>query len=238
MNTTPKKTPYLKSDLIAELAEVADIPKTKAEAVLNQLAQIAYREAHNGFTVPGICKLDVVKRKERRARLPHSGQWILIGAHKALRTRPLKRASHAVAPRMPGLVQYIEYEPVPEDAAPGTAPKEKMVSSTEGQPFNPEGLVSFRCGACGQEIEAPFDMAGSASQCPACNGRIEVPYVSEPSTIWGRAIPEMKPPAPSAAPTSEPTSAEGTPPLNSMPVPPPSEMQMGRTIRIELPDDI
>ena len=38
-------TTYLKSDLITELAQGADIPKTKAEAVINQLAQIAYREA-------------------------------------------------------------------------------------------------------------------------------------------------------------------------------------------------
>lgn len=227
-------TTYLKSDLIAELAQGADIPKTKAEAVINQLAQIAYREARNGFTLPGICKLDVVRRKERKARIPSTGQRILIGEHDALRTRPLKRASHAVAPRMPGLVQFIEEDPVVADTAPGTPAAEKMVPATEGQPFNPEGLVSFRCGACGQEIEAPFDMAGTASACPACSGRIEVPYVSEPGTIWGRTAPVAKPPAlPAmpAVPSAAAPQAEGA-------GAPQTGAQMGRTIRIELPDDV
>ena len=162
-------TTYLKSDLVAELAQVADIPKSKAESVLGQLAQIACREARNGFTLPGICKLDVVQRKARKARIPSTGQRILIGEHDALRARPLKKAAHAVAPRMPGLVQFIEDEPA-AGAAPGAPEVEKTVPATEGQPFNPEGLVSFRCGACGQEIEAPFDMAGTASECPACGG--------------------------------------------------------------------
>ena len=227
-------TTYLKSDLIAELAQGTDIPKTKAEAVINQLAQIAYREARNGFTLPGICKLDVVRRKERKARIPSTGQRILIGEHDALRTRPLKRASHAVAPRMPGLVQFIEEDPVVADTAPGTPAAEKMVPATEGQPFNPEGLVSFRCGACGQEIEAPFDMAGTASACPACGGKIEVPYVSEPGTIWGRAAPEVKPPALPAMPSAQ---TEATPRAEGAATPR-TEAQMGRTIRIELPDDV
>lgn len=225
-------TTYLKSDLIAELAQGAEIPKTKAEAVINQLAQIAYREARNGFTLPGICKLDVVRRKERKARIPGTGQRILIGEHDALRTRPLKRASHAVAPRMPGLVRFIEEEPAA--AEKGAAPIEKTIPATEGQPFNPEGLVSFRCGACGQEIEAPFDMAGTASECPACGGRIEVPYVSEPGTIWGRTAPVAKPPAlPAmpAVPSAAAPQAEGA-------GAPQTGAQMGRTIRIELPDDV
>lgn len=225
-------TTYLKSDLIAELAQVADISKVKAEAVINQLVQIACREARNGFTVPGLCKLDVVRRKARKARIPSTGQRILIGEHDALRARPLKRASHAVAPRMPGLVQFIEEEPAA--AEKGAAATEKTVPATEGQPFNPEGLVSFRCGACGQEIEAPFDMAGTASECPACGRRIEVPYVSEPGTLWGRTAPETKPPAlpamPAAPSDGAPQVAAGTAAKNPA--------QMGRTIRIELPDDV
>ncbi len=226
-------TTYLKSDLVAELAQVADIPKSKAEAVLGQLAQIACREARNGFTLPGICKLDVVQRKARKARIPSTGQRILIGEHDALRARPLKKAAHAVAPRMPGLVQFIEDEPA-AGAAPGAPEVEKTVPATEGQPFNPEGLVSFRCGACGQEIEAPFDMAGTASECPACGGKIEVPYVSEPGTIWGRAAPEVKPPALPAMPSAQ---TEATPRAEGAATPR-TEAQMGRTIRIELPDDV
>ena len=135
---------------------------------------------------------------------------------------------------MPGLVQFIEEDPVVADTAPGTPAAEKMVPATEGQPFNPEGLVSFRCGACGQEIEAPFDMAGTASECPACGGRIEVPYVSEPGTIWGRKAPETKPPALPAMPSG---SSEAATQADGAAAPRP-EAQMGRTIRIELPDDV
>jgi nucleoid DNA-binding protein/DNA-directed RNA polymerase subunit RPC12/RpoP len=220
---------YLKNDLIAELAQTAGITKVKAETVINHLAQIAYREAKTGFTVPGICKLDVVRRKARQARIPSTGQRILVGEHDALRARPLKKAMHAVAPKMPGLVQYLTEEPAPDPSAPAaTAPV------TEGQPYNPEGLVSFRCGACGQEIEAPFDMAGAASECPACGGRIEVPYVSEPGTIWGRAAPETKLPAQPAFPAAPATGASPESAASA----PRTEAQMGRTIRIELPDDV
>ena len=227
-------TTYLKSDLIAELAQATDISKVKAEAVINQLVQIAYREARTGFTVPGLCKLDVVRRKARKARIPSTGQRILIGEHDALRARPLKRAAHAVAPRMPGLVQFIEEETAAATAATDAPATEKTVPATEGQPFNPEGLVSFRCSACGQEIEAPFDMAGTASECPACGGRIEVPYVSEPGTLWGRAAPETKPPALPAMPAAP---ADGAP-LATAGAAPQNPAQMGRTIRIELPDDV
>ena len=224
-------TTYLKSDLIAELAQTAGISKRKADIILNQLTQIVYRESKTGFILPGICKLDVVRRKARRTRIPSTGQWIMIGEHDALRTRPLQRAKHAVAPKMPGLVQFIEAPeatPAPADVAETPTPAAPQ-SAMDGHPYNPEGLVSFRCGACGQEIEAPFDMAGTDSACPSCNGRIEVPYVSEPGTIWGRAIQEPKPPT---APVESPDATPFADPA------PKDEAKMGRTIRIELPDDV
>lgn len=231
---------YLKSDLVAELAEIADVPKIKVDTILNELAQIAYREASKGFFVPGICKLDVTRRKARRVRLPGTGQWVIIGEHKALRVRPLKKAKHAVAPMMPGLVQFV----TPEEAS-AAAPKADTAApaapAAGAQPYNPEGLVSFKCGACGQEIEAPFDMAGTRSECPACGGRIEVPYISEPGTIWGRVAPDHKPPALMAHPAlpaqpaipvepAEPALPAGT---NAQ-----HEAAKGRTIRINLPDDV
>lgn len=225
---------YLKSDLIAELAQGADISKAKAEAVIGQLAQIAYREARNGFTLPGICKLDVVRRQGRKARIPGTGQRILIGEHDALRVRPLKKAAHAVAPRMPGLVQFIAEEPAAAAAASDAPRAEQTVPATEGQPFNPEGLVSFHCGACGQEIEAPFDLAGTTAECPACGGKIEVPYVSEPGTIWGRAVPGAKPTPPPAM-TATPAMGASRSDVGAASR---NEAQMGRTIRIELPDDV
>lgn len=225
-------TNYLKADLIAELAEKADVTKQKAEILVSQLVQIACREARKGFTLPGLCRLDVARRKSRRVRIPSSGQWILIGEHDALRVRPLKKAKHAVAPMMPGLVQMIDAPEAASSEAPAPAapaPAAPAAAPTD----NPEGLVSFRCGACGQEIEAPFDMAGTASECPACGGGIEVPYVSEPGTIWGRAAPEAKPPALPAMPAAQ---TEAAPRADA--AAPHTEAHMSRTIRIELPDDV
>lgn len=247
--------PYLKTDLVAELAKSVGISKRKADLLLNLLAQIAYREARTGFTVPGICRLDVVHRNARRARIPRTGEQIIIGAHDSLRVRPLRKAKHAVTPMMPGLVQLVPAEaateppavgeapsnqPLEQEKAPAPAPAPESIAAAaatppqaqpppaaqDAQPANTEGLVSFRCVSCGQEIEAPFDMAGTASECPTCGSTIEVPYISEPGTIWGRTMPDSKQAnLPASAPQSE-TPAES------------HEAMKGRTIRIELPDDI
>lgn len=222
--------PYLKANLISELATVAGISKRKTDLLLRQIAQIAYREARTGFTLPGICKMDVVHRNARRARIPRTGEQIVIGAHDLLRVRPLRKAKHAVAPMHPGLVQYVRAEAIPGDVAVAPPPPADAASQTNQalQPNNNEGMVSFRCGACGQEMEAPFDMAGTASDCPACSGIIEVPYISEPGTIWGAPLP--------AATTSTP-SGESTP-LTEAQVMTNHEAMKSRTIRIELLDDI
>jgi DNA-binding protein HU-beta len=45
-----------KSQLASELAEKTGITKKSADDVLNELATIAYREAENSFTIPGIGK--------------------------------------------------------------------------------------------------------------------------------------------------------------------------------------
>lgn len=236
--------PYLKANLVAELAKSVNISQRKTNTLLTQLAEIAYREAPDGFTVPGICRLDIVHRKERRARVPSTGQQLLIGAHDTLRVRPLRKAKNSVTPRPPGLVQEIPDEPVapPAAATPGEAaasaptytppPPAPTPPATQFsvQTNNPEGFISFRCASCEQEIEAPDDMAGTHSECPTCGNSIEVPYVSEPGTIWGRAV--AKPSAPETA------AATGAQP-QAEPTPSESDFAMkSRTIRIELPDDL
>jgi nucleoid DNA-binding protein/DNA-directed RNA polymerase subunit RPC12/RpoP len=222
--------PYLKANLISELATVAGISKRKTDLLLSQIVQIAYREARTGFTFPGICKIDVVHRNARRARIPRTGEQIVIGAHDSLRVRLLRKAKHAVTPMHPGLVQYVRAEAIPGDAAVEPPAPADVASQTNPtlRPNNNEGMVSFRCGACGQEIEAPFDMAGTASDCPACSGIIEVPYISEPGTIWGAPLPA----ADASAPLREST------PLTEEQSLAKHEAMKSRTIRIELLDDI
>ena len=260
---------YTKADLIRELALAARISRRRVEAVLDALTQAAYREAKQGFAVPGICRLDVVHRKARQIRNPQTGEILLVSEHDALRVRPVKRARDMVAPTPRALVQRIppatppasdgavatapaEAGPTPAsapaaaetleqptpsspvEAAPAptaptvavsaeTAPAPAVAAATApaSSPAVPETeteFLSFRCKACGQEIEAPLDMAGNPSECPSCGASLIVPYLSEPGTIWDRGAPtasEQPPPDPKAL-----------------------EAMKGRTIRIELSDDI
>ena len=81
-----------KSQLIGAMAEAGDVNKKQAAAILEALACVAYKEAKNGFTIPGIGKLVVVKRKARLGRNPKTGEQIKIPAKKALKFRIAKAA--------------------------------------------------------------------------------------------------------------------------------------------------
>jgi len=85
-----------KVQIVKELAENCGLSKKQTVAVLEQLAKMAYREAPNGFTVPGIGKLVVVNRKERWGRNPKTGERIHIPAKRALKFRIAKQAKEAV----------------------------------------------------------------------------------------------------------------------------------------------
>ena len=85
-----------KSQLITRLAEKTDVPKKQAAALLDQLAALAYKEAKNGFTLPGFGKLVVVNRKARMGRNPATGETIKIPAKRALKFRVAKAAKDAV----------------------------------------------------------------------------------------------------------------------------------------------
>ncbi len=59
---------------------------------------LAYKEAKNGFTVPGLGKLVVVQRKARTGRNPATGATIKIPAKKVLKFRIAKAAKEAITP--------------------------------------------------------------------------------------------------------------------------------------------
>ena len=241
--TVPETAAYTKTELVRELAQHARISRRRVEVVLEQLAAIAYRQARQGFAVPGICRLDVVHRKARQVRNPQTGDILLIAEHDALRVRPVKRAKQAVAPTPRALVQILAADaaaatpaapapavtpaptatPAPAAAAPAApslpsdtvsvrpAPPLPPRSATEEGPF-----VSFRCQQCSQEIEAPMEMVGNSNECPTCGESLVVPYTSEPGTLWY----QERRRAQKGATTEEVTQMKG------------------RTIRIELPDDL
>ena len=72
------------------------ITKKSSALFLEEIAKLAYREAKKGFTLPGIGKLVVVKRKERMGRNPQTGEPIKIPARTVLKFRIAKAAKVAV----------------------------------------------------------------------------------------------------------------------------------------------
>jgi len=92
-----------KSQIIAAVAEKTGVEKKAVEDILEVLAKLAYENAKDEFTVPGIGKLIVVDRKARTARNPQTGAAIQIPAKKALKFRIAKAAKDAIlgAPSQP-----------------------------------------------------------------------------------------------------------------------------------------
>jgi DNA-binding protein HU-beta len=63
---------------------------------LEILVALAYKEARNGFTLPGLGKLVLVNRKARMGRNPQTGEAIKIPAKKVVKFRIAKAAKDAI----------------------------------------------------------------------------------------------------------------------------------------------
>jgi DNA-binding protein HU-beta len=63
---------------------------------LEEHAKLAYKEAKNSFTIPGIGKLVLVNRKARMGRNPQTGAPIKIPARRVVRFRVAKAAKDAI----------------------------------------------------------------------------------------------------------------------------------------------
>ena len=85
-----------KPQLIDSIAQKAGVEKKTVETMIDCLAQLAYENAKDEFTVPGIGKLVVVDRKARTARNPQTGAAIEIPAKRALKFRIAKAAKDAI----------------------------------------------------------------------------------------------------------------------------------------------
>ena len=73
-----------KSQVAAEIAEKAGLTKKQAAEILETVAQLAYKNAKNTFTLPGIGKLVLVNRKARIGRNPATGAQIQIPAKRVV----------------------------------------------------------------------------------------------------------------------------------------------------------
>jgi DNA-binding protein HU-beta len=81
-----------KSETLNRLSEKTQLTKKQVGLVLEELAALAYKEARNGFTFPGVGKLVIVDRKARLGRNPATGETIQIPAKRVLKFRIAKQA--------------------------------------------------------------------------------------------------------------------------------------------------
>ena len=88
--------PMTKAQLITKLADKAELPKSKIDEILSLLADTAYKEAKKGFTIPGLGKLVLVKRKARMGRNPATGEPVKIPAKTVVKFRIAKACKDAI----------------------------------------------------------------------------------------------------------------------------------------------
>jgi DNA-binding protein HU-beta len=85
-----------KSQITEQIAKKAGITKKAANEILNHLAELAYKHAKNSFTIPGIGKLVLVRRKARMGRNPQTGEALKIPAKRVVKFRVAKACKDAV----------------------------------------------------------------------------------------------------------------------------------------------
>jgi DNA-binding protein HU-beta len=91
--------PMTKSQIAAHLADEVGITKKQSAAYLDSLAALAYKEAKQTFTLPGLGKL-VLQAKAARTGImpfgPKKGEKYKIPARKVVRFRVAKAAKDAI----------------------------------------------------------------------------------------------------------------------------------------------
>ncbi|MGO9202784.1 MAG: HU family DNA-binding protein [Limisphaerales bacterium] len=88
-----------KSQIAATIAEENGISKKQAVQVLDTMANLAYKQAGNSFTLPGIGKLVLVSRPARSMIMqfgPDKGKTITIPAKRVVKFRVAKAAKDAI----------------------------------------------------------------------------------------------------------------------------------------------
>jgi len=85
-----------KSQIIGSVAETTGLTKKQAAATLEAIVNLAYKNAKNTFTLPGLGKLVLVNRKARMGRNPATGETIKIAAKRVVKFRVAKAAKDAI----------------------------------------------------------------------------------------------------------------------------------------------
>lgn len=85
-----------KTALVRHLAEQNEMTRAQVNTFLEVLAGTAYKQAKNGFTLPGLGKLVLVHRKARMGRNPATGETIKIKAKKVVKFRVAKACKDSI----------------------------------------------------------------------------------------------------------------------------------------------
>ena len=85
-----------KSQITASIAETTGLTKKQAVQTVEALVGLAYKNAKNSFTIPGLGKLVLVNRKARTGRNPATGEQIQIPAKRVVKFRVAKAAKDAI----------------------------------------------------------------------------------------------------------------------------------------------
>jgi len=89
-----------KAQIVTHFAEKFELPKRSASAVIDEMSALAVSETKKtgSFTVPGIGKLVLQKRKARKGRNPATGETIKIPAKTVVKMRIAKACKEAIVP--------------------------------------------------------------------------------------------------------------------------------------------
>ena len=88
-----------KSQIAASIAEKNEISKKQATQILDTIAQLAYKQARNTFTLPGLGKLVLVNRPARTMTMqfgPKKGQSVTVPAKRVVKFRLAKSLKDSV----------------------------------------------------------------------------------------------------------------------------------------------
>jgi len=85
-----------KAQLVAAVADKVELPKKQAAEILDYIAELAYKNAKDTFTLPGIGKLVLNNRAARVGRNPKTGEAINIPAKRVVKFRVAKAAKDAI----------------------------------------------------------------------------------------------------------------------------------------------
>ena len=94
------KKPMTKAQIVSHFAGKFEVSKKTASEIIEEVAALAVSETKKAgsFTLPGIGKLVLVRRKARMGRNPATGEEIKIPAKTVVKMRIAKAAKEAIVP--------------------------------------------------------------------------------------------------------------------------------------------